>query len=104
MLLGLVLNAAALCVIVYLVTRGTAEIDFVTMVIIALAISVAGFFLGRLAGDPYVATALTIPLMLLLTFLLMKYCYTTLKQAIISSVLFFVWQFALSMAFVMMLR
>jgi hypothetical protein len=73
-MLFLFLNPAILCVLVWLVARGSTDIEFGKMFFIALAVTIAGWVLSALVGGGYLALLALIPLMALLAYLLMKYC------------------------------
>jgi len=91
-MLFLFLNPAILCVLVWLVARGSTDIEFGKMFFIALAVSIVGAVLGKLVGEGYLALLALVPVLALLVYLLMKYCSLTLQQALIVSGLYFAWQ------------
>jgi hypothetical protein len=91
-MLGLFLNAAVLCVLVWLVARGTADISFGRMFLIALGVGVANVVAGMIVGGGYLALLASIPVLGLLIFLLMKYCCVTLQQALLVTGLYFIYQ------------
>jgi hypothetical protein len=90
-MLGLFLNAAILYALVWIVARDTAELDFLVMVLIAIGVSVAGWVLGMAVGDGILGVVAIIPILGLLAFLLMKYCYISLQQALIVTGIYFVY-------------
>src|SRR5262249_35123678 len=90
-MISLVLNPVVLCFLVWLIARGTADIDFGRMFFIALGVGLVGAILGLLVGG-FLALLTWVPVLALLVFLRMKYCPLTLEQAGIVSVLYFVYQ------------
>ena len=95
-MIGLVLNPVVLCALVWLVARGTSEFDFGRMFFIALGVGLAGAAMGMLIEDEYFALLALLPMMGLLVFLLMKFCFVTLQQALIVAGLYFAWQIGFS--------
>jgi hypothetical protein len=93
-MIALLLNPVVLCVLVWLVARGTADIDFVRMFFIALGVGLFGAVVGMAVGDSYLALLALLPVLGLLVFLLMKYCCVTLQQALIVTGLYFAYQVA----------
>jgi len=84
----LVLHPLVLCAILYLVSRGTAEADFPRVFFLSLGIGLASSLLGHVLGD-VLGILTVIPLLAIAVFGLMKYCYVTLNQALISIAVFF---------------
>jgi hypothetical protein len=89
---GLFLNAAILYLIVWLVARHTAELEFWVMFLIALGVGLAGWGIGLALGGGYLTLLGLIPVLGLLVFLLMKFCYISLQQALIASGIYFAYQ------------
>ncbi|MCI0684674.1 MAG: hypothetical protein L0Y71_21465 [Gemmataceae bacterium] len=97
-MLGLFLNPLVLCVLVWLVARGTADIDFGKMFFIALGVGIVGTLAAMFLGGGYVGLLALIPILGLLLFLLMKYCYLTLQQGLIVTGLYFLYQVGFAVA------
>jgi hypothetical protein len=91
-MIALLLNPLVLLVLVWLVARDSAEIDFGRMFFIALGVGLAGFAVGMVVDDGYLALLATLPVLGLLVFLLMKYCGVTLQQALVVTGLYFAYQ------------
>ena len=97
-MLGLILNPLVLCLLVWIVARSTAEFDFGRMFFIALGVGLASAALNQMvAGHLYLQLLTLLPVAGLLIFLLWKYCYLTLQQALIVTGLYFVYQISISL-------
>ena len=90
-LFSLVLHPIVLCVLLWVVARKNANLEFANVFFICLAISVASTF-AQLKFYPDFGTMAFVPIALGSVFLLMRYCYTTLVQSIIVMGLFVAWQ------------
>lgn len=97
-MLALILNPLVLCVLVWLVARGTAEIDFAKMFFIALGVGIVGALAVNYFGGGYFGLLALIPFLGILLFLLMKYCYLTLQQGLIVTGLYFLYQLGFAFA------
>src|SRR5262245_30653284 len=103
-MLALVLNPAVLCVLVWLVARGTAEAEFGKMFFIALAVGLIGEIAGAAFGGWHVFLLALVPVLALLAYLLMKYCSLTLQQALIVTGLYFAYQVGFMILMEVLLR
>lgn len=102
-MLSLLLNPVVLCLLVWIVSRGTHEIEFGKMFFIALGVGILGAVLGFVLPG-FLGLLSIIPVGALLIFLLMKYCYLTLPQSLVVTVLYFVYQVGFAFALYAMLR
>ncbi len=102
-MIGLLLNPLVLCILVWIVARSTADIDFGKMFFIAVGVGLVGAALNVAVGG-YLALLTVIPVAALLVFLLMKYCGLTLQQALIVTGLYFAYQILFVVAFEMALK
>jgi hypothetical protein len=101
-MLSLFLNPLVLCILVWLVARGTADIEFAKMFFIALGVGIVGALAVNFFGGGYAALLAWIPFLGLLLFLLMKYCYLTLQQGLIVTGLYFLYQIGFTIAILAM--
>ena len=103
-MLPLFLHAGVLCVLLWLVTRGTADIEFWRVFFIAFGISILGRVTGLLVGDVFLALLALVPILGLLAFLLMKYCCATLQQSLIVTGLYFGYHIGFAVLMMSMLK
>ncbi len=87
-MIALVLHPLVLCAILYLVSRGTAEADFPRVFFLSLGIGLASSLLGLVLGET-LGVLTVIPVLAIAVFALMKYCYVTLNQALLTVAVFF---------------
>ena len=93
-MIGLLLNPLVLCVLLWLVARGSADIEYGRVFFISLGVSIVGVAIAALAGGGFVALVALLPVLGLLAFLLMRYCCVSLQQALIVTGLYFAYQIA----------
>jgi hypothetical protein len=89
--IGLLLNPAILCLLVWIVAGSTADFYVARMFFIAVAVGLVGGVLGTALGAQMAVLAL-VPMACILVFLLMKYCGVALKQAVLITCLYFAFQ------------
>ncbi len=97
-MIGLFLDPAILCLLLYLFARHNAEFDFLRVFFITLGIGVGGAVIF-MALAPSIGLLSLIPVFLLALFLLMKFCYVSLKQGVIILSVFVILKIILNYAF-----
>jgi len=90
-LFSLVLHPIVLCLLLWGIARKNANLEFANVFFICLAIS-AGSMFTELKLYPEFGTVAFVPIAVVSIFLLMRYCYTNLIQAILVLGLFAAWQ------------
>jgi len=95
----LFLHPLVLCGLLWLIARHNAEFSFARVFFVALGIGLAGIVAGAALGPGLGLLALLVMAGVCVYFL-MKFCYTTLGQALATTGLYFVYQ----VAFVLLTR
>ena len=90
-LFSLVLHPIVLCLLLWVIARKNANLEFANVFFICLAISGASMF-AELNLYPRFGEVVFVPIAVVSIFLLMRYCYTNLIQAILVMGLFAAWQ------------
>lgn len=90
-LFSLVLHPIVLCLLLWVIARKNANLEFANVFFICLAISAASMF-AELKLYPEFGTVVYLPTAALSIFLLMRYCYTNLIQSVLVLGLFAAWQ------------
>lgn len=80
-------NALVLCGLLYLFARDYADYEFHKVAIVAAVISV-GVKLLQWTLAPYLEAWVALPMAAFIIYMLMKFCWVTLKQAVLILVLF----------------
>jgi len=93
-MIAVFVNPVILCVLLYLVARHNAEYDFGTVFFVSLGITIAGWFFVAFVG-PIIGL---VGQLVLAGYLLVRFCYVTLKQAVIVLAAFLACQVALLFA------
>src|SRR5260370_18018733 len=88
-MIALLLNPVVLCVLVWLVARGTADIDFPMMFFIALGVGIVGAVAGMGVGGGSFSPPALFPGLGLLVFSLLKYFSVSLQQALLLTARYF---------------
>ena len=99
-MIGIFVNPVILCVLLYLVARHNAEYDFGTVFFVSLGVTISGFFAVALVG-PILGGIVQLALA---GYLLVRFCYVTLKQTIIVLIAFVACQLVLAYALARTLR
>jgi hypothetical protein len=90
-MIPLIFDPVALCVLVWFVAGDNAEIDRVTMFLIAFPVGIAATAIMLTSGLGFLAFVAWLLLVLALAVLLMRYCCLTDRQAVLVAVLYYGW-------------
>lgn len=94
-LASLFVHPIVLCLLLWVIARKNANLEFANVFFICLAISIASS-VAAVKFYPEFGEATFVPIALLSIYLLMRYCYTNLVQTILILGLFAAWQVAYS--------
>ena len=98
-MIGLVVHPVVLIVIMWLVARHSAELNFFTALLVTIGVSVCSALLGAL--HPIIGL---VGFIVILPFALVKFCYLTLKQAFIVTGIFTTWLIVYQLFWGMLLK
>jgi hypothetical protein len=101
-LLSLFLHPVVLCILLWIVARKNANLEFATVFFICLAITI-GSTIAAVKLYPDLGSLTFVPIAVASIFLLMRFCYTSLVQSIIVLALFGGWQLAYNYALLQMI-
>jgi len=90
------LSALLLFALLYLFARHTADYDFRKVILVTILITVA-VKASQYALAPYLGAAIAVPLAALVVWALRRFCWVTLKQAVVITLLFAVGQLAMAL-------
>ncbi|MBY0230075.1 MAG: hypothetical protein K2W96_12405 [Gemmataceae bacterium] len=95
---SLLVDPAILCLLLWIVASREADIDYRTMFFIAICVGLAGAFTISLLGDSLLVLVLVpLTMMVLLVFLLIRFCGVDLTQALIVAAAFFAYKIAFAL-------
>jgi hypothetical protein len=93
-MLGILISAALLCAIMFVLARHEAEIDFKIVLLICLGVSVLNLFTYKALG--YLAIPITL---VVLAWALQKFCYLSWAKAFLVTIVYVVASTGISLLF-----
>lgn len=90
-MIGLVLNPVVLLILLWLVARHEAELEFSVIFLVSLGIGLGSMAISHVLA-PYLGMFTLIPIAMLAIYLLMRFCHTSLQRSAIVVGLFIAYQ------------